>query len=525
MNDKLIQFLNLLRSLPLSKKVSLALVSALVIVGFALMFIWANQVTYQVLFNDLSPEDAGAIVTKLRERNISHKIEGNGTIVMVPSEKVHEMRLALAGDGLPKGGNVGFEIFDHTDFRTTKFVQELNYRRALQGELARTIDQFKQVSGSRVFIVLPRESLFIEESRPASASIQLDLSSNLPPAKLAAIVHLVSSAVEGLEPEQVTVVDTKGRVIFKGGNRADTTSLLLSDAQLDYTRKVENDIKKNVQSMLEGIVGIGKAIVRVNAAIDFNKTTLSEEEYDPFATAVRSKRDISEFTETSEGSVKPAASLINERRGVVPPETGGQRTRTKKDVATNYEINKITKTILKPAGSIQHLSVAAVIDGTYKSEKLPDGTVNKKYVPRTDEELIKFDDIVKKAMGFNEDREDQVSVSCMAFSGAISTDTMTQGGGKGFDIFRVLGSYRKIIVNLFLVALVFFLVVRPLVKGLRKMTSEGLSQTKELPPGSQEIPQLPETQGMSPKEKVLEVSKSNPEKTEQLLKGWISEPE
>ena len=295
MNDLVSQFLNLLRSLPLSRKISMAFVLCLVVAGFVIMFLWANQVDYQVLFNNLAPEDGGAIITKLKDENIPYRVDGNGTIILVPAERVNELRLAMAGEGLPTGGNLGFEIFDNTDFRTTKFVQELNYRRALQGELARTINQFKEVKNSRVFIVLPKESLFVENATPASASIQLDLKSSLPPSRLAAIIHLVASAVENLEPGQVTVVDTKGRVIFKGGNRDDAT-VLVNNAQLDYRRRIENEIGKNVQSMLEGIVGSGKAIVRVNADINFNRMTLNEEEYDPLETAVRSMRNIEEST-------------------------------------------------------------------------------------------------------------------------------------------------------------------------------------------------------------------------------------
>jgi flagellar M-ring protein FliF len=272
MNDFVSQFLNLLRSLPLSKKISMAFVLCLVVAGFALMFFWANQVDYQVLFNNLSPEDGGAIITKLKDGNVPYRVEGNGTIIQVPAERVNELRLAMAGEGLPTGGNLGFEIFDNTDFRTTKFVQELNYRRALQGELARTINQFKEVKSSRVFIVLSKESLFLDNITPATASIQLDLKSSLPPSRLAAIIHLVANAVEGLEPAQVTVVDTKGRVIFKGGNQDEETALV-NNAQLDYRCRIENEIGKNVQTMLEGIVGSGKAIVRVNAEIDFNRTT------------------------------------------------------------------------------------------------------------------------------------------------------------------------------------------------------------------------------------------------------------
>lgn len=525
MNDSISQFFNLLNSLPLSKKISIVFILILLIAGFAFMFIWANRVDYQILFNNLSPSDAGAIVSKLKEKNIPYKIEGNGTLIMVPAGQVYDLRLALASDSLPHGGNVGFEIFDETGFGTSKFVQELNYKRALQGEIARTINRFKEVNSSRVFIVLPKDSLFIDESKPASASIQLDLRSSLPPGKLAAVVHLVASAVEGLEPGQITVVDTKGRIIFKEGGRGDT-SAFLSSAQLDYKGNVEDEIRKNVQGMLEGIVGPGKAIVRVNAEIDFNRITLNEEEYDPAAAVVRSKRNITESIQTGEGvGGDTAQTLINQRRGVVSPSTGAQRTKKKEDVTTNYEINKITRTIFKPAGKITRLSVAAVIDGTYKTEKLTDGTIKKDYIPRSQEELTKFEDIVKSAMGYSEDREDQVSVSSMPFSQAIQIDAKAEDWVKKFDILKLVGNYRKTIVNLLIVALVFFLVVRPLLKSIKKMTREAVLERKELPAGSKEYAQIPESGEISQKDRVLEISKNNPGKTDQIIKGWMGEKE
>jgi flagellar M-ring protein FliF len=526
MNDSASKFLSILGSLPLSKKISMAFVLILVVAGFALMFIWANQIDYQVLYNNLSPEDAGAIMSELKDRRIPHKIEANGTVIMVPAERVFELRLALASEGLPYGGNVGFEIFDHLDFRTTKFVQELNYKRALQGELARTINNFREVTSSRVFIVLPKESLFVEDRKPASASIQLDVRSSLPPNKLAAIVHLVASAVEGLEPEQVTVVDTKGTVIFKGGNKDDADALL-SNAQLDYKKKVENQIRTNVQSMLEGIVGPGKAIVRVNAEIDFNKISLSEEEYDPSTTVLRSKRNIVESTETGEAGVKTAQTLIDKRRGVLPPSNGTKRSHRKEDVTTNYEINKIIKTTLQPAGNIQRLSVAAVIDGTYRTEKLKDGTISKKYISRTQEELRKFEDIVKRAMGYSEDREDQVSVSSIPFSEAISMPIGTESEEKGIAsyILRLMGTYRNVLLNLMLVSLVFLLIVRPLLKSIKNVNREAFFQRKELPRTSKEYHQITEPGEMSQKDRAIELARGNPRKTQQLIKGWIGEQE
>lgn len=522
MNDLAGQFVTLIRSLPLSKKISIAFIVALMIAGFIFMFVWANKVDYQVLFNNLSPEDGGAIVTKLKERNIPYKVEANGTLIMVPAENVYELRLALAGDNLPRGGNVGFEIFDHTDFRTTKFVQELNYRRALQGELARTINQFKEVNSSKVFIVIPKESVFIMDSKDASASIQLDLGSSLPPNKIAAIVHLVASAVEGLNPERVTVVDTRGRVIFKGGEKNDA-STFLSTTQLDYKRSVENEIRKNVQSMLEGIVGAGKAIVRVNAEIDYNKITLNEEEYDPYTTVVRSKKNIEESLKTGEGSEESGHSAIDKKRGVISPLTSAQKTRTKKDSIVNYEINKVTRTIFKPAGKIKRLSVAAAIDGTYTLEKLKDGTVKKTYIPRSEAELEKFTNIVRMAMGYSEDREDKVSVSSIAFSDDLSIDTKPEK--EGFDIVKLIGNHRRMILNLLLAALIFFIVIRPLLRNIKKMAGEGISERRELPTGTKEYARISESNEMSQKEKALEAVRLSPKKTEQLLKGWIAERE
>jgi flagellar M-ring protein FliF len=525
MNDSIRQFLKLINSLPLSKKISMVFVIVLVMAGFALMFFWANQENYKVLFSNLSQKDGNAIIAELKKKNVPYQIEANGSIILVPAEKVYELRLSMAGEGLPSGGNVGFEIFDHPDFKTTRFVQELNYRRALEGELARTINQFKEVNSSRVFIVIPEESLFIEDKKPASASIQLDLKSNLPPERLTAIVHLVANAVEGLEPEHVTVVDTRGRLIFKGGTE-DNSSSALSDSQLDYKKRIENQIKENVQSMLERIVGLGKAIVRVNAEIDFDKVTMNEEEYDPTATAVRSSRDIEENDQSGEKSNKTDQTLINQRRGVVSSPNDIQNKKTKKDVATNYEINKITRIILKPAGTIKRLSVAAVIDGTYTLEKLKDGTTKRKYIPRTEQELKKFEEIVKKAMGYSEDREDQVTVSSISFSDTMPTDNQIAPEPGKFDlVLNAVRDYRKTIINLALIAMVFIFIVRPLLKSMKSVTRETMFATEELARVSEEYAQLPESRGIDAKNRVREISQKNPEKAQQLIRGWIGEKE
>ena len=522
MNDRFDQFFMFLKSMPLSRKISIVFTVALLIAGFAVLFVLANRVDYQVLYSDLSQKDAGAITEELKKKNIVYKVEGNGTRILVPSNKVYDLRLSLVSQGLPKEGQVGFEIFDNTDFKTTRFVQELNYRRALQGELARTISRFDEVSAAKVFIVLSKESLFVEEEKPASASIQLDLKSSLPPGRLAAIIHLVAGAVEGLEPEQVTVVDTKGRVIFKGGNQ-NASGGLLSGMQLDYRQKIEIDIKNNVQTMLEGIVGPGKAIVRVTAEVDFNKITLNEEEYDPDSVVVRSKRDSEETSQAGKANAQAEQAAVNERAGVVPGEGGAYNGKSKKDIVTNYEINKVTRAIFKPAGSIKRLSVAAVIDGSYETTTSEDGSVNKKFIPRTEDELVQFEAIVKSAMGYNEDREDQISVSSIPFSGTPTFDDLPEADSGKFDIMQILRDYRKVMINSLLMVLIFFILIRPLLKSLKKMTSETTFETRDMVSVSDDARQISPPAGGDRKERVIEITRNNPERTEQLIKGWIGE--
>jgi len=521
MNEAVGQLLTFIRSLPMSKKISMVVVIFLLMAGFATLFLLANKEDYHVLFNNVSTKDAGAIIEDLKTKNIPYKIEGNGRRILVPAKDVHELRLSLVSQGLPKEGNVGFEIFDKTDFKTTRFVQELNYKRALQGELARTISRFSEVNSAKVFIVIPKETLFVEDATPPTASIQLELKSKLAPEKLAGIIHLVASAVEGLDPEQVTVVDTKGRIIFRGGNNSQGASGLLNNMQLEYKQRVENDIRANVQSMLEGIVGAGKAIVRVTAEVDFNKMTLNEEEYDPSTTAVRSRRDIEESTQVQAGNTGGQATIVNQRAGVMPSDSNGQNGRKKRDTLTNYEINRVTRAIVKPAGTIERLSVAAVIDGTYTTDILEDGTRQRNYIPRTAEEITQFEAIVKSAMGYSEDREDQISVNSIPFSDNLPVEFETEEPAVGM-MDMVLDS-KKIIINLLLMVLVFFLLIRPLLKSLKKMAAEPALVNRQLAVAGEDAREIETSVQLGRRERVIEMAKNNPDRTEQLIKSWMSE--
>jgi len=514
------QFVAVFKALPTSRKISMAVVLGLVVAGFALMFFWANQIDYQVLYSNLSQEDAGSIVSKLREQRIPYKLAGGGSAILVPVGKVYELRLDMANDGLPAGGHVGFEIFDHNDFSTTEFVQRLNYQRALQGELVRTINEFREVEHARVLVVMPKDSLFVEDSKPPSASVLLKLRSTLSPDKVAGIVHIVASAVEGLEPNGVTVVDTNGRVLFKGPNQADQAALFSSN-KLDYQRQVEGRIAGRVQSMLEGIVGKDKAIVRVSSAIDFDQVDFSEEKYDPDSSVIRSRQRKSESSE--KGGANTSASLTELDQGAAPIEgdNGAKARSQKQEEVINYEMNRVTRRVTKPSGTIKRLSVAAVVDGTYEVATAEDGAKTKKYVPRSAEELKKFEEIVKRAMGFDEDRGDQVYVSTLPLSMSAGPDVASEE--TRIDWLGFGRRYLKIGLNLALIILVFLFVVRPLVKSVKGIGT-GVEGRRQLlaSPGGGESATLSEPQ-MDIRQKTVMLANNNTDKTEQLLRGWLNE--
>ena len=508
MNSFFVQLVNIVKFMPASKRAIFISVVALVITGFVFMFIWANQVDFQPLYTNLPPEDASDIVSKLKEERVPYKLKGDGSIVLVPADQIYELRLNLASKGLPRGGSVGFEIFDHVDFNTTEFVQRLNYQRALQGELMRTINQFKEVINSKVLIVFPRESLFVEDMQPPSASILLNLRSILSPDKVISIVHLVACAVEGLTPERITVADTTGKTLFKGGG-ADENGFL-AGTKLDYQRNLEKTIGDRVQSMLDAVLGGGKAIVRVSAEIDFNKIETSEEIYDPDSAVVRSRQHQVESSERNNANTKQAADKTKEENI---------------NEILNYEINRLNRHTLRPFGSLTRLSVAVVLDGTYRTIKGENGVEKKQYIPRTPEELKKFETIVSKAIGYDPDRGDQISVSTFPFAKSAEMEDMIES--LPIDWLGYARQYAKTAINLLLAFVVFMFVVRPLVKSMRgiKITEYVKQEQLSSPPGegkAEELEFLPESPEMKLRDSVARLAKSNPERSHQLLKGWVN---
>ncbi len=459
------------KGLPVSRKIALGLVAMTMVAGFVTLFIWANKTEFRVAFSGLTREDAALVVEKLKETATPYRLTGDGTTIMVPEAVVYDVRLIMARDGIPKGGHVGFEIFDKTEFGTTDFVQNINKTRAIQGELARTISAFEEVKNARVMIVMPKDSVFVEEVKQPSASILLELNSDLEKEKVTAIAHLVASAIQDLTPKLVTIVDTAGRILFEGKSEEEQAKINaenLADAQYQHKIRYEENLTRRIQSMLERIVGKDKAIVRVTSEMDFSQDAMNEEIYDPFERGgefIRSRKNRAEKVVSFEDEAM-IPSTVNPIVGdETLPDNQGRELTNKSDDTVNYEISKRVREVKKPMAELTRLSVAAVVDGVYESRTDEGGNRQKVYVPRSQEEMKQFQDIVIKAMGYNEERNDQVSVECFPFASIAEIETETPITG----VRKIQEQYGRLIANLLIVVALFLLVIRPIVRTVREI--------------------------------------------------------
>lgn len=490
MNPVIERIINNIKGFSLYKKVGLSLLVLILIAGFTTMFIWANKTQFKAAYTGLTKEDAAAVLERLKESNTPYRLTGDGTTIMVPEEIVYDVRLTMAGEGIPKGGGVGYEIFDKTEFGTTEFVQKINNNRALQGELARTIKAFDEVNNARVMIVLPKDSVFVEEIKKPSASILLELNSDLDKEKVTAIAHLVASSIQDLTPELVTIVDTTGRILFEGKSEDEQAKIdaeNLADAQYQYKVRFEENLTTRVQTMLERIVGKDKAIVRVTSEMDFSQKSLNEEIYDPLERGgefIRSRKNRAEkvIQITEDVGIPSSVNPITD-------ENQGEKTNervSKSDDTVNYEISKQVVATSKPMAVLKRLSVAAVIDGKYEFQEDETGERKRVYQPRSDQEMKQFENIVARAMGYNEERNDQVSMECFPFA---SIDDLAQARPELTGWKMVQKEYGRLIANLLLVLILFLFVIRPIIRTVKdiKVTIE-----QEALPGPEDMELLEE---------------------------------
>jgi len=455
--------------------------------------VWAGRPQYGVLFANLDPGDGSAIVDKLRTEKIPYKVQDGGRTIMVPDDKVYETRLTMAGNGLP-GSGTGYELLDTNKLGWTDFVQKFQYRRALEGEIARTIQTLQEISSARVHLVTPDQSLFVQEQKPATASVLLRLKPGavMSPAHVQGIVHLVSSAVEGLSPDNVTIIDTQGNLL----SRPSSDPLLGATAdQISLTHGLEEQLTNKVQSLMEAVLGQGKSVVRIAAEMDYQKAERTVESYDSENPVVRSEAKQSESAPDGKKS---------------------------ESSTTNYEISKTVEHVIAPTGKVKRLTASVFVDGTYRQV----GKGQKEYVPRTADEMTKFQNIIKTAIGFDASRGDQLTVENISFdSSGLDEEKKEMEKSERMNLLTQVGG--RVVTGAVLVLLLLMLL-----KTVKRARPEGQAhrpagQRVDLTAG-ESLPMLPEAPLENPtsvaiQNRVKDLAGESPENLARLLRVWLHE--
>jgi flagellar M-ring protein FliF len=481
-----------IRTLGAARLGAMAAVTAALVGVFAFIILRVTAPQMSPVFTDLTPEDSAAIVKDLERQGIAYELKNDGAIVMVPRDKMTRIRMKLAEGGLPKGGGVGYEIFDKSDtLGATSFVQNINHLRALEGELARTIKAIDRVQAARVHLVLPERPLFSRDKVEPSASIVLRVRGALEASQVRAIQHLIASAVNGLKPQRVSVVDETGNLLADGAAGGPDTAVggLGQERQASFERR----LKDQIESIVSSVVGPGRARVQLSAEFDFNRITETFDKFDPEGRVLRSSqtREESSATGNQEGQV----SVGNELPGGQPgAQAQGQQGQTQRDASkkseeiVNYEISRSTKTEVTEGGRIKRVSAAVLVDGSYAKNDKGDVV----YQPRTKEELDRIGALVRSAIGFDQKRGDQIEIVNLRFAEAPAAPIAEPSSGflsflqfTKDDIMRGI----ELVVMAILALVVMLFVVRPLVR--RILTPEEPRAFAPAAPGAMAIAEQP----------------------------------
>lgn len=527
---------------------------ALGLIGFfiflALRF---SQPQLTVLYTDLTYEDSIQVVRKLEGMNVPHEVRQDGSIILAPKEQVLRLRMEMAEEGLPAGGTVGYEIFDKTDtLGATSFVQNINRIRAIEGELARTVRSLRNVATARVHLVLPKRELFNREKREPTASIVVKVRGELDKGQIKAIQHLAASAVDGLKPSRVSIVDEAGQLLASGtGGIGQAGSTEIEERN----RAFEDRMRAEIEGIVASVVGNGRVRARVSAEMDYSKITETTDLYDPDGQVVRSTQTREESANATTPTGNDGVSVGNELPAANAEQgaNGSQQESTNKnEEVVNYEISRTTKTEVAEGGRIKRLSVAVLVDGIYQKDT--QGAVT--YTARPEAQLEQISALVRSAIGFSKDRGDQVEVVNLQFAEVTApalADTAPEGWLESFtamskaDIFTIA----ELAVVAIIALLVVLMVVRPLVRRIitpekppAEITAregavdengvpllQGEGATAALPPPSNQASEalksaraVGDVQAKAV-EDVGETIKNNPDEAVTIVRDWLHQGE
>jgi flagellar M-ring protein FliF len=411
--------------LGINQKITIAAMTLAVLVGLGSLAFWSSRPSYSMLYGRMDEAEAAKVIAYLDESKIPYQVSRGGGNIMVPADKVHTTRMQLAAKGLPKGEGVGFEIFDRSNFGISDFVQRANYLRAVQGELSRTISQVESVESARVMIVMPENRLLVNDKNKPTASVFIKVRSAglMPQQTVNAIRFLVAGAVEGLKPQNVSVIDNSGNVL---SDSLEPDSVVgLTQTQLEVRKKMELYLAKKAEGMLDTVLGPGQSVVRVSAEMNFDTLTRTEEKFDPEGQVLRSATINDESTDslsTSPGALAPGVEINAAGETNVASAMPQNNNRTKKKITNNqFEINKTTSSMVQAAGSVKQLSAAVFI-----ASKMTGAGTNRVAEPRSKEELDKIRSLVQSALGIQQGadgtRKDVITVEEFPFSDNGSTE-------------------------------------------------------------------------------------------------------
>lgn len=557
------------RTLGAARLAAMGAVAAALIFFFIFIMARVTAPTMAPLFTELTLDDSSRIVRELETQGVQYEIKNDGATILIPKDKVARTRMRLAETGLPRGGSVGYEIFDRTDtLGTTSFVQNVNHVRALEGELSRTIRAIDRIAAARVHLVIPERQLFTRDRQEPSASIVLQVRGALEMSQVRAIRHLVASAVRGLKTERISIVDERGQLLADGSGETTSGITGIEERNAAYERK----LKEQVDAIVTSVVGANRARVTISAEMDYTRVQQTSDSFDPESRVVRSTQTREEQSTTASTTNNDGVTVANElpgnnqqRNQQQPQQNQQPRDNARKtEEVVNYEITRTTRTETQEPGRVKRISVAVLVDGTYTKGNNNEVT----YAPRSKEDLERITALVRSAIGFNEKRGDMIEVVNLRFAepaampqAAADTGFLSMLRFTTDDIMRFV----EIGVMLILGLLVLLFVIRPLVRRVitpEEGSAAAITQTgntiatpalaapgvpgqvMQAPPlapnaaGQQQAP-LPRSDHPAARliesaqimgeahqksmQKVGELVQSNPQETVSVLRQWMNE--
>lgn len=511
-------FLTALSRLPAGSKLGLLVGTALIIALGTVTWMWSTSPDYRVLFSNISDRDGGAIVSALTQMNVPYKFAEGGGAILVPSGQVHDVRLRLASQGLPKGSLVGFEMMETQKFGLTQFQEQVNYQRALEGELARSIQSVAAVQTARVHLAIPKPSVFMREQQKPTASVLVSLypSRSLERTQVTGIVHLVSSSVPELSPRNISVLDQLGNLL--SGNQGASE---LDPSQLAYVQQIEAGVVRRIQDILEPIVGRANVRAQVTADVDFSQSELTAESYKPNqaadAAAVRTQQIAESSAPTgaaAQGIPGPASNQPG--ASAAGGASGTASSSTRRDTSTNYEVDRSVRRVRQPVGTLKRLSAAVVVN--HRTSTDAQGKVTT--TPLPEETLSQINALAREAMGYTQSRGDTLNVAHAAFradAGEVLPPVPLWQQPENISLAKDLGR------NLLLGLLVLYLllgIIRPLFRNIAQSAQPPEAEPQlEMATGAEALPQVTPQDRL---ESVRELARQDPRIVANVVRSWVT---